>query len=362
MENMHKLVVDLDFDRTGDPSGSINHTDDDTRNTADYQRQADRGDDTKYHHHQQQSPLIIRFKCKENLKYRRGNISGKDLGETKKRKRDDHADSVDTETRTEKVEETGKGDAEHKTNTNTHTNRKVGTTLNDATANIDMMNAVAYVQFLAQEVNKIEALELQTTPLVHAITATTSDGKPSYIPAQLQDKGLWMEFGVFMGKSIKLISNDAPDGVVIYGFDSFEGLPERWRNGFEQGRFNLDGQLPPVPDNVELIKGWFEHTLPTFLDTFPSETTPAALIHIDCDIYSGAKYVLQMLVERMVAGTVIVFDELINYNGFEDHEMKAWYETMKDHSIGFEWIGIHHAGCLPVGLQITDNPARSATL
>ena len=51
----------------------------------------------------------------------------------------------------------------------------------------------------------------------------------------------------------------------VYGFDSFEGLPEKWRNGFEKGTFNRNGNLPKVNNNVELIKGWFDDTLPNFI-------------------------------------------------------------------------------------------------
>ena len=29
----------------------------------------------------------------------------------------------------------------------------------------------------------------------------------------------------------------------VYGFDSFEGLPENWRPGFEKGTFSLNGML-----------------------------------------------------------------------------------------------------------------------
>jgi hypothetical protein len=40
---------------------------------------------------------------------------------------------------------------------------------------------------------------------------------------------LWLEFGVASGRTINYISNFTNDKV--YGFDSFEGLPEKWRNG-----------------------------------------------------------------------------------------------------------------------------------
>ena len=74
---------------------------------------------------------------------------------------------------------------------------------------------------------------------------------------------LWLEFEVASGRTINYISKFTNDKV--YGFDSFEGLPEKWRDGFEKGAFNRNGNFPKVNNNVELIKGWFDNTLPNFI-------------------------------------------------------------------------------------------------
>ena len=55
--------------------------------------------------------------------------------------------------------------------------------------------------------------------------------------------------------------------------------------------------------------------------------------------------------------TVIVFDELLNYNGFERHEMRALFEMMeKEGGVGsrlkLEWIGSKHAGCMSVAAKM----------
>ena len=67
---------------------------------------------------------------------------------------------------------------------------------------------------------------------------------------------LWLAFGVFHGGTINYISNFTKNKV--YGFDSFEGLPEKWRDGFEKGCFNMNGELPQVKENVALIKGFLK--------------------------------------------------------------------------------------------------------
>lgn len=43
---------------------------------------------------------------------------------------------------------------------------------------------------------------------------------------------LWLEFGVESGNTISTFTNDK-----VYEFDSFEGLPEKWRDGFDKGAF-----------------------------------------------------------------------------------------------------------------------------
>jgi hypothetical protein len=74
--------------------------------------------------------------------------------------------------------------------------------------------------------------------------------------------GLIMEFGVYKGESINFIADLLPNRQ-IYGFDSFEGLPETWRYNFYKGTFKLNN-LPEVRKNVVLVKGLFEDTLPKF--------------------------------------------------------------------------------------------------
>src|SRR5450432_5940 len=91
--------------------------------------------------------------------------------------------------------------------------------------------------------------------------------------------GLCLEFGVYRGSSINLIASLMAG--VVHGFDSFEGLPENWREGHEAGTFSLPS-LPSVRDNVVLIKGWFQDTLPPFLE---EHRGTVSFVHVDCDLY-----------------------------------------------------------------------------
>jgi predicted O-methyltransferase YrrM len=109
----------------------------------------------------------------------------------------------------------------------------------------------------------------------------------------------------------------------IYGFDSFQGLPEDWRTGFEKGAFAQG--LPSVLSNVELIVGLFKDTLPDFLAQ-EGETSSISLIHIDCDLYGSTKDVLTECGPFLNKGTIIVFDEYFNYPGWQQNEFQAFQE------------------------------------
>ena len=41
------------------------------------------------------------------------------------------------------------------------------------------------------------------------------------------------EFGVYKGGTINYLAHKMPNSI-IYGFDSFQGLPEDWRKGFKK--------------------------------------------------------------------------------------------------------------------------------
>src|SRR5258705_3316710 len=80
----------------------------------------------------------------------------------------------------------------------------------------------------------------------------------------------YLEFGVFRGDSIRhWVKLNTQTNSRFYGFDSFEGLPERWRNGQDKGHFDVGGNIPKIDDpRVHFIKGWFNHTLPSFVRDF----------------------------------------------------------------------------------------------
>lgn len=134
---------------------------------------------------------------------------------------------------------------------------------------------------------------------------------------------LIVECGVFHGRSTRLIA--ARSDLPVHGFDSFEGLPEAWGQ-LPAGSYSTAGTMPQVPPSVTLHRGWFEDTLPSFA----ASLGPArlALLHVDCDLYSSTVTVLETLAEQLVPGSLIVFDDLLGFPDFRNHEFRAFEEYL----------------------------------
>jgi hypothetical protein len=165
-----------------------------------------------------------------------------------------------------------------------------------------------------------------------------------WLGAALPDDALCLEFGVFKGRTINRLSSALPDAS-IFGFDSFEGLPEDWDLGekfTKKEAFDTGGVMPEVADNVTLIKGWFDKTIPVWKES--GEHDSVDFVNVDCDLYVSAKVVLEELNDYIVEGTIIRFDELacwrsvfnerskiqrVKYTTWEQHEWKALNEWLE---------------------------------
>jgi len=136
--------------------------------------------------------------------------------------------------------------------------------------------------------------------------------------------GLILQFGVYDGWSLEQIAAKYPDRT-IYGFDSFEGIEEDW--GILHKKGAMKTTIPIMPDNVRLVVGMIENTLPDFLS---EHDEPITFVHIDTDTYTPAKFILDHIRTRLIPGSVILFDEYWNYPGWEEHEYRAFKEFQKE--------------------------------
>ncbi len=144
--------------------------------------------------------------------------------------------------------------------------------------------------------------------------------------------GMALEFGVASGNTLRTIAG-ARGGREVYGFDSFDGLPEAWLNGMPAGAFARD-DLPDVP-GAELVVGLFADSLPGFLGTHGEHVD---FLHVDGDLYSSAKTVLDLCGPRLRAGSIVHFDEFFNFPGWKRHEYRAWTEYVERTGVEFEYV------------------------
>ena len=127
----------------------------------------------------------------------------------------------------------------------------------------------------------------------------------------------YLEFGVATGSNLRAITARIrnPDSR-FYGFDSFEGIPEAWpvhgQKGFERGDFSTQGNMPTIDDvRVELVRGWFQNTLPLIIASGKIGGPNPHLVHYDADLYSSTLFILTTLWHHL-PDYYFVMDEYLN--------------------------------------------------
>lgn len=169
---------------------------------------------------------------------------------------------------------------------------------------------------------------------------------------QADKDGFWMEFGVFSGQTLDILTQIKKGKV--YGFDSWEGLPEHWNNANPKGMFNTQGQIPfHVNENMVLVKGWFNDSLPKFKEQ--TIIDKISLLHLDADLYSSTKCVFDNLKPFFKGDCIIIFDEFFGYEPWEEHEYKAFKEfifDMKDQILNIDILSYSAPGYHPVSFKL----------
>lgn len=172
-----------------------------------------------------------------------------------------------------------------------------------------------------------------------------------YALSRAEKGGLNLEFGVGRGKSMRWIAATVEGKV--HGFDSFEGIQEHW-NGNPIGSF-AQKRMPKVPDNVEFHVGYFDATLPGFLE---KHAEPVAFLHVDCDLYSSTVTIFEALGSRLQPGAIVLFDEYYNFHRWQQHEFRAFQEFVARERVKYEYIAFSVTG-QQVAVRILENPAHS---
>lgn len=155
--------------------------------------------------------------------------------------------------------------------------------------------------------------------------------------------GDYLEFGVYQGNSLvcmnRAVKNRGVDGMRLFGFDSFEGLPEsaEFDGIWSQGQFRSDLEFTRQLldeagvdwDRVKLVKGFYDQVLTDELaDQLGLDA--ASVVMIDCDLYTSTRDALAFCEPRLTDDSVIFFDDWES-TGDDRGEKLAFREFLEAH-------------------------------
>lgn len=174
----------------------------------------------------------------------------------------------------------------------------------------------------------------------HSVYSTPETQRQSYrIGDYLRNnsiEGDVVELGVAAGGNFATMLLGCRDAGIMrkgWGFDSFQGIQLAGKKDTSQpgiGEITHDVEVPDeallvssgirvhpkqnvidnltswgLYDNVELVEGWVQHTLPVYADKIDK----IAVLRLDMDIYYPTKIALEFLFDKVVKGGVVVIDD-----------------------------------------------------
>jgi len=150
------------------------------------------------------------------------------------------------------------------------------------------------------------------------------------------DKALvtYLEFGVYQGASLRIWLDliDHPQARFI-GFDTFTGLPERWRPTEPAGHFNANGAIPDIKDpRCAFEIGLFQDTLPRFVQQH--DLSCRLILNLDADMFTSTLFVLTTLAPHLKPGDILFFDEF----SCPLDEFRAFEEFVRSFRIKYEVV------------------------
>ena len=157
--------------------------------------------------------------------------------------------------------------------------------------------------------------------------------------------GDYLEFGLYRGQSFLIahhMKRRLPhlDNMKLWGFDSFAGLPEiddvkdsTWNKGEYACSENEIRRILAIrgvrKNEYELVAGYYDRSLN---DAVHSKFVgrKAAIVYVDCDLYSSTVSVLNFVERYLDNGTVVCFDDFYHYKGNPDQgEQRALTEFLQ---------------------------------
>ena len=191
--------------------------------------------------------------------------------------------------------------------------------LKTSDSNHPYMRSVKWVFSL----HKLPKVFFNRNDFFDSVVSLTDNSRPFY------------EFGVWNGVSFQYLINTFKKG---FGFDTFTGLPDNWHNE-TIGAYSSFGMVPKI-EGGEFIVGEFKKTLPKF---FSKKRPKASLINFDADMYSSTLCALNYANNVIDEKTILIFDELIMNENWEEDEFRALNEFCKVLGYNYEILAISFA-------------------
>jgi O-methyltransferase len=143
----------------------------------------------------------------------------------------------------------------------------------------------------------------------------------------------YIEFGVSGGTSFTWwLNHNTHARSAFYGFDTFEGLPEKW-GPFAKGAMAVALESLNITDSrCRFYKGLFQDTLLPFLDKY--ESTNRKILHLDADLFSATIFALTQFYRYLNDGDILVFDEF----AVPRHEFLAFKIFTESFYVNYEVI------------------------
>jgi hypothetical protein len=95
---------------------------------------------------------------------------------------------------------------------------------------------------------------------------------------------------------------------------------------------------PKLNSNVEPIIGWVEDTLDNFLKAHNPKIN---FVHLDINLYKSTKFILEKIKPYLIKNSIIIFDQLYNYIGWEYGEYKSLIEVFNENEYEFKAFQIN---------------------
>jgi O-methyltransferase len=179
-----------------------------------------------------------------------------------------------------------------------------------------------------------------THPVTGSADSKNGNGRNWLYECVVRQEGLdkkpvtYLEFGVYQGASLQLWLSliGHPDSRFV-GFDTFTGLPERWRPTEPAGHFNANGIIPDIKDpRCSFEVGLFQDSLPRFVQQ--NALAGRLILNLDADMFTSTLFVLATLAPYFKPGDIVFFDEF----SCPLDEFRAFEEFVRSFRIKYEVV------------------------